>query len=75
MIECSNEERLARESVIRKIGRLIEDLNDLQVKIEMCDNLFETYFPIGMNSLAIEYGKLVLLSMGYLCQRNSNEKS
>ena len=65
MIEVDKEEQLARESVIRGIDRSIEDLQDLRIKVEKCKNLYEIYFPIRIQELAIEYGKLVLLSMGY----------
>lgn len=71
----SKEEQLARESIIRGIDRTIEDLYELRGKVEKFDSLYESYFPINMQNLAIEYGKLVLLSMGYACQQNLEEKN
>jgi hypothetical protein len=76
MIKCNIEEQLARESIVRKVDNLIWDLTQFKSKIETCENLYESYFAIGMQELAIEYGKLVLLSMGYshkLDKGDSNE--
>jgi outer membrane protein assembly factor BamD (BamD/ComL family) len=73
MIECSKEEQLARESVIRKVDGLIWDLEQFKSKVETHKNLYESYFTIGMQDLAIEYGKLILLSMGYSCRPELKE--
>jgi hypothetical protein len=67
MIEVDKEEQLARESIIRKIDRLIEDLVLFKEKIEKLDSLYEVYCPCGMRDIMIEYGKLILLSIGYRC--------
>jgi outer membrane protein assembly factor BamD (BamD/ComL family) len=74
MIECSKEEQLARESVIRKVDGLVWDLEQFKSKIETHKNLYESYFAIGIQELAIEYGKLILLSMEYSCQPKLKEQ-